>query len=348
MLTNIMLVNYCKEVYRAGYVYWYGTVGYKCDKSLFNRKKQQYPSHYTSSRTSGYMKDISNGSWCADCVGMIKAFFWSNGKIKTEGKYKSNNCPDTSANGMIKLCVESGPIKTIPDIPGLVVWKDGHIGVYIGGGEVIEMNGFAKDCLWRKTSANNWTKWGKLPETMLQYVSGSTASKPTTTSKPATVELGDRTLRKDMEGADVKKLQTILLELFPGKVLKKYGADGDYGNETVSAVKTFQKKYGLTDDGIYGIKSHKMMLDVTGGDLIPDDEDVPEDGSAGADTRYVVIKNGNCNVRTGPAKTYSSVGTVDKGTKLVYAGETASNGWKKVYYKDYIGWCSGIYAFLEG
>lgn len=342
MLTNLMLVDYCKSVYRAGYVYWYGSVGYKCTKSLYDRKKKQYPSHYTASRESGYMRDISNGSWCADCVGMIKAFFWSNGQIKTEGKYKSNNCPDTSANGMIKLCKETGPIKTIPDIPGLVVWKDGHIGVYVGGGEVIEMNGFAKDCLWRKISANDWTKWGRLPDDMLKHVSGSE-------NKPVETRLGERTLRKDMEGEDVKDLQKLLLDLFPGTVLKKYGADGDYGNETVSAVKTFQKKYGLAQDGIYGTKSHKKMLDATGGDLIPDDdEDVPEDGSAGADIRYVVIKNGNCNIRTGPAKTYSSVGTVNKGTKLVYAGETASNGWKKVYYKDYIGWCSGIYAFLEG
>ena len=340
MLTNLQLVKYCKEIYRAGYVYWYGTVGYKCDKALYNRKKKQYPAHYTASRESGYMRDIANGSWCADCVGMIKSFFWSGGKIKAEGKYKSNNCPDTSANGMIALCKETGAIKTMPNIPGLVVWKTGHIGVYIGGGEVIEMNGFANDCLWRKTSANKWTKWGKLPESMLTYVTDGDVK--------VGYDLGERTLRKDMEGDDVKKLQKILLELFPGKVLKKYGADGDYGNETVTAVKLFQKTYGLTQDGIYGTKSHKKMLDVVGQDLVPDYEDTPEDGSGGADVQYVVIKNGDCYVRTGPAKTYSDVGSVKNGTRLVYAGETASNGWKKVYYKSYIGWCSGKYAFLEG
>lgn len=338
MLTNLQLVEYCKQVYRTGYVYWYGTVGYECTKSLYTRKKKQYPSHYTSSRESGYMRDISNGSWCADCVGMIKAFFWSNGKIKTEGKYKSNNCPDTSANGMIQLCTESGAIKTIPDIPGLVVWKDGHIGVYIGGGEVIEMNGFAKDCLWRKTSANNWSKWGKLPSTMIQYVNEGTNS-------TVEYELGSRTLRKDMEGPDVKKLQQILMELFPGKVCTKYGADGDYGNETVAAVKKFQTTYGLTADGIYGTKSHKKMLDVIGTDLVPDDADTPEDGSA---TRYVIIKNGNCNVRTGADKSFKSIGIAYKGDRLVYAGETASNGWQKVHYKSTVGWCSGKYAFLEG
>lgn len=338
MLTNLQLVEYCKQMYRNGYVYWYGTVGYKCDKELYNRKKKQYPKHYTASRESGYMRDISNGSWCADCVGMIKSFFWSNNQIKTEGKYKSNNCPDTSANGMITLCKEQGAIKTIPDIPGLVVWKDGHIGVYIGGGEVIEMNGFANDCLWRKTSAGKWTKWGKLPNTMLDYVS--------TNKSDSVYELGERTLRKDMEGPDVKQLQDILLELFPGKVLKKYGADGDYGNETVTAVKLFQKTYGLTQDGIYGTKSHKKMLDVVGDDLVPDAEDTPENGSSKHE--YVIIKNGNCNVRIGPDKKYTSMGTAYKGEKFVYAGETADNGWKKIYFNSCIGWCSGLYAFMEG
>ena len=113
MLTNLQLVEYCKQMYRAEYVYWYGTVGYKCSKSLYDRKKKQYPAHYTPSRESGYMRDISNGSWCADCVGMIKSFFWSGGKIKTEGKYASNNCPDTSANGMIRLCSETVTFVTI-------------------------------------------------------------------------------------------------------------------------------------------------------------------------------------------------------------------------------------------
>ena len=339
MLTNLQLVEYCKQMYRAEYVYWYGTVGYKCSKPLYDRKKKQYPAHYTPSRESGYMRDISNGSWCADCVGMIKSFFWSGGKIKTEGKYASNNCPDTSANGMIRLCSETGAIKTIPDIPGLVVWKDGHIGVYIGGGEVIEMNGFAKDCLWRKTSANNWSKWGKLPSTMIEYITGNSANKVTE------YELGSRTLRKDMEGPDVKKLQEILMKLFPGKVLTKYGADGEFGNETVAAVKKFQTVYGFTADGIYGTKTHKKMLDVVGQDLVPDNEDTPENGSA---MQYVIIKNGDCYVRTGAAKTYSSIGVAHKGDRLVYAGATASNGWVRVHYKDGIGWCSGKYAFLEG
>ena len=49
--------------------------------------------------------------------------------------------PDIGANQMYYNAKESGPISTIPDIPGLAVWHEGHIGVYIGNGQVIEAMG---------------------------------------------------------------------------------------------------------------------------------------------------------------------------------------------------------------
>ena len=76
----------------------------------YESKKKQYPEHYGSSRTKGYMKDIEQGRRCADCVGMIKSFFWTSGKYDTDPKYGSNGCPDKSANGMIDLCQTLGII----------------------------------------------------------------------------------------------------------------------------------------------------------------------------------------------------------------------------------------------
>jgi GH25 family lysozyme M1 (1,4-beta-N-acetylmuramidase) len=146
MFTGKQLAAFCEQVYRAGWVYWYGTYGNPCTTSLYNSKKKQYPAHYTADRAAGYKKDIAAGKTCADCVGMIKSFFWKSGDLAAKPVYRANNCPDVSANGMIKLCKQTGPIKTIPDEPGLVVWKDGHIGVYVGGGYTVEMKGFNYDC----------------------------------------------------------------------------------------------------------------------------------------------------------------------------------------------------------
>ena len=58
------------------------------------------------------------------------------------------------------------------------------------------------------------------------------------------------TLKRGMRGEDVRRLQARLMEL--GYKLPKYGADGEYGKETVEAVKAFQHDRGLEADGIAG------------------------------------------------------------------------------------------------
>jgi hypothetical protein len=282
MFTNIQLAAWALAVYAAKWVYWYGTCGYKCTTSLFTRKKSQYPSHYTSSRESGYKKDISAGKMCADCVGFIKAFFWMGGDLNGTNKYGANNCPDKSANGMYQLCKETGPISTIPDIPGLIVWKDGHIGIYVGNGYTVELKGFAYDCVKAKVTDGPWTRWGKLPATMLTYTDDGTVP------APVTVKLGDRTLRKGDEGDDVTELQKALKGF--GYDLGTYGAgkdgiDGDYGAKTVAAVKAFQTQYGLEVDGIFGPKSYKALVAaIEAGTPEQPTPESPDDGGSEPDT----------------------------------------------------------------
>lgn len=56
-----------------------------------------------------------------------------------------------------------GAISTMPEIPGLMLWKSGHAGVYIGGGYAIEAMGTSKGVVKTKVSDRNWQGWGKLP-----------------------------------------------------------------------------------------------------------------------------------------------------------------------------------------
>lgn len=286
MFTNLELVEYVKKVYADKWVYWYGTCGYKCTKSLYNSKKAQYPSHYTASRESGYMADIKADKMCADCVGMIKSFFWKGGKIDGKNVYASNNCPDKSANGMYEYCKEKGKISTIPEIPGLVVWKSGHIGVYIGNGYTIEERGFAYDCVKRKLSEGPWTNWAKLPPSMLTYVDSNTSAEP--------IKLGDRQLKKGDTGTDVKELQEALMKL--GFSFPKYGADGDFGSETEGNVKTFQREHNLDPNGIFDTACFKALntalasLDSAPVEPPIENTDTPDNGSQPS---YVLIIEGD-------------------------------------------------------
>ena len=328
MLTSSQFVDFCRKAYDAGWVYWYGTYGVPCTQSLYDYKKKQYPEHYTPSRAAGYMKDISSHKYCSDCVGLIKAFFWSGGQFEANPKYGSNHCPDVSANGMLNVCTQTGDIRTIPDIPGLVVWKTGHIGVYIGGGYTIEMRGFDYDCVKRKVTDGPWTKWGKLPASMLDYSDSPAGDEPA-----HDVDIGTRTLRNGDYGADVKQLQENLIRL--GYSCGVWGADGDFGDATEMAVEKFQKDNGLEADGVFGPKSRGEMERL----LEKMDEPVEKPW-------YVKIVNGSCWVRSAPNTSAEKLGVVTEGTMLPYQGQTSDNGWHLVIYNNQNGWVSGKYSGL--
>lgn len=279
MLSNLHLATFCEEAYATGWVYWYGTCGYACTTSLYNRKKVQYPTMYTDSREKEYKADIKNGKTCSDCTGLIKAFFWKSGSISAPNVYKANNCPDKGADSMFALCTERGPIETIPDIPGLLVHKKGHIGVYVGNGYTVEMKGFAYDCVKRKVQSGPWTEWGKLPETMLVW---------TETPNPAETHytLGDRELNTGCTGEDVTALQKALIAA--GYSLPNYGADGKYGAETTAAVKRFQQANRLDDTGTCNNATVQAILKAA--DIQEDTtQDTPEGGS---EPTYVLILEG--------------------------------------------------------
>ena len=80
--------------------------------------------------------------------------------------------------------------------------------------------------------------------TVVVLSNGSKAETTPAEEAPRTI------LKRGMKGDDVRRLQQRLMEL--GYALPRYGADGDYGSETVTAVKAFQLDRGLEADGIAG------------------------------------------------------------------------------------------------
>lgn len=157
--TNLGLVESCKKY--LGHPYWYGTFGQIATETLLQQKSKQYPAHYGSSRMAKYRSQI--GKQVFDCIGLVKAYLWNeNGKIK----YNSNQ--DKSADTMLSICKEKGPINTMPEMPGILVFMPGHVGVYIGNGEVIEARGFNYGVVKTRLTGRGWKNWGKCP--YLQYV----------------------------------------------------------------------------------------------------------------------------------------------------------------------------------
>lgn len=183
-----------------GQPYWYGTCVYICTKSLLTRKTEQYPTHYGNSRKSTYEKHIAAKRVCMDCIGMIKGFFWTNGGqgvleylnggAEFKSKYGSNGCPDKGANGMLAWLksegCKHGNIDTLPEIPGVLLFKSGHVGVYIGNGWAVEAQGFSTGVVKTQVSKRPWTEWAYLPASMIQY--DGDAVIPTEADKEVEVE----------------------------------------------------------------------------------------------------------------------------------------------------------------
>ncbi|MBQ6268231.1 MAG: C40 family peptidase [Clostridia bacterium] len=155
--TNAGLVAYAKA--QLGKPYWYGTFGNTATRALLLYKKKQYPYYYDQSRYQVQFSD-QLGQRVHDCVGLIKGYLWSESPTAAP---VYNVKQDVSANELRLACAQRGGIGTMPDLPGVLVFFDGHVGVYIGGGEVIEARGHDYGVVRTKLKARPWTHWGKCP-----------------------------------------------------------------------------------------------------------------------------------------------------------------------------------------
>ena len=69
------------------------------------------------------------------------------------------------------------------------------------------------------------------------------------------IKLGDRTLKKGINGKDVKELQSILINLGYNVGI----VDGKFGEKTFAAVQAFQQDNELIVDGIVGVKTFEAI-----------------------------------------------------------------------------------------
>ena len=154
------LVAWAKEAYKDGWGYVWGSYGRVLTKQYFNDLCNRYPDHVGD--YSDYIQSHWIGKRCADCVGLIKGYLWYNPN-KQEIQYGYGGANDYGANSMYNNASQKGPISSIPEIPGLGVWKNGHVGIYIGNGYVIQSMGTRYGVVKTKLKGSSFTHWFKIP-----------------------------------------------------------------------------------------------------------------------------------------------------------------------------------------
>ena len=233
--TAIGLVEYAKA--QLGRPYWYGTFGQKASKELYDQKKKQYPNYYTTPYNGTTAK-------VHDCVGLIKGYLWCDSPEDTKPIY--NKAQDKSANAMLTACKTKGEIATMPEVPGLLVFYNGHVGVYIGGGEVIECRSRKYGVVKTELKDRPWENWGYCP-----YINYET-------QQVITVALP--ILCKGVKSEVVRRMQNLLIG--HGYDMEGHGADGSFGGATKRALEKFQKAKGLSVTGVCDAATWAKLLGV--------------------------------------------------------------------------------------
>lgn len=130
------LVEYAKEWLTKPNVYvWGGTGEYLTDEVL-DQKIARWPEWYVPENVEFRRMLCNRGIRSYDCIGLIQAYLWNDYSQYHTEYYKPEEFLTTTE--LVEMDIEQHPIDTLPERPGLVLWKKGHVGVYIGGGMVIE------------------------------------------------------------------------------------------------------------------------------------------------------------------------------------------------------------------
>ena len=227
------LIAYAKA--QLGRPYWYGTFGQKASAALYTQKKKQYSQKYDWEYDGETQK-------VHDCVGLIKGYLWSDDP--EDGAPVYDKIQDKSANAMYTACKTKGQMDTLPDVPGILVFFPGHVGVYIGNGEVIEARSRRYGVYKSKLAQRPWETWGYCPYLVYE------AKK--------TVDLALPVLKKGAKGDVVKAMQMLLIGY--GYPMGEYGADGSFGGATETALKKFQGDNSLSVDGSCGRATWTKLL----------------------------------------------------------------------------------------
>lgn len=168
------LVIFAKKARDEKWGYVWGTFGQVLTEALLKQKLIQFPSEV--GKYEGFIRTNWLGRRVSDCIGLIKSYIWfediDNDNILDQNeKINYDALKDVNVGGMYDKATEKGPISTIPEIPGICVCKEGHIGIYIGNGQVIEAHGTKYGVIQtplRGAGATTWTNWLKCP--FIEYI----------------------------------------------------------------------------------------------------------------------------------------------------------------------------------
>lgn len=232
------------------------------------------------------------------------------------------NC-ETDCSALVRVCCAYAgialPVMNTTTEPNVLL----HSGAFV---ELTDKKYTTKATYLRKGDILCTKKKG---HTVVVLTDGPLAEQ-TVPSAQVECDLGDRILRNGDSGQDVRVLQESLISL--GYDCGRWGPDGDFGDATEIALKSFQLTHDLDPDGVFGPLTCEAL-----------EKAMREESE---DPLRVEIVGGRCNVREAPNLQGRIMGAVTPGTVLPFDGQVTDDGWLLIQYKGKNGWVSGKYGRL--
>lgn len=159
--TNLELVQHCEKALKEKWYYLWGSYAQLSTQNTINSLLKQWPTN--EKYRAEFEKTIGKTRLC-DCYGLVKSFLWWTGD-KTDPKVIASQ--DVNTASAFSKAKEKGALSTLPEIPGIILWMEGHVGVYMGNGRFIECcfsaRGMQEGTIsnGKITKGNKFTHWFK-------------------------------------------------------------------------------------------------------------------------------------------------------------------------------------------
>jgi|GEM_PF-2948632 len=248
-MNNTEFVSAARGIRDAGYGYIWGAKGEVATEALLQRcllaAKKAGTYTFTATKINFARTLIAAKLHVTDCSGLLTL---------------AAGISPIGSTQIWAACSNKGTnLATIPNTPGLVVYRLGHIGIYVGDGVVCESGGYSKGViytpLYAPATGKAWTGYGYWDA--IDYadapVTASVLTQVTSWSSSRVLKLTSPI----QTGVDVKGLQTAITSAgCPCGAI-----DGRLGKQTDAAIRAYQSAKGLTVDG----KAGKQTVTALGG-----------------------------------------------------------------------------------
>lgn len=298
-----------------------------------------YYTQYSGAQRTQALKWRKKCARVWDCNGMAEGIYEIYSGVCINARARNNYASWCSVKG-------KGIIPANRRVPGAAVfwgssassihhvaylWKPVVAGKPEGDWYLIEARGVMYGVVKSKLLSRKPNFWGYMDK-YFDYSENVTVEEVAGIAEIET--LGSRVLKNGSEGNDVREMQSGLIHL--GYDLGRWGADGDFGDQTEMAVKQFQQDHGLTVNGTFDEKCVAALDAALVAISLPVE-----------DPQNVVIDGGDCYIRSEAGTSGKILGVAKRGSVHPYAGETSQTGWIRIRHGSGTGWVSGKYGRLK-